>query len=58
MINIKQKIIFPFYIMFWYCDFQASWEKLSWKMKNGLYFPNHDMLIRTLFCIFRFEIFI
>ena len=35
MINVKKKNIFPFYIMFWYRDFQASWEKLcreKWKM--------------------------
>ena len=35
--------------MFWYHDLQASWEKLSWKMKNGLYFPNHDMLFKPCF---------
>ena len=28
MINVKEKILFPFYIMYWYHDFQASWEKL------------------------------
>ena len=28
VINVKEKIIFPFYIMFWYRDFQASWGKL------------------------------
>ena len=28
MINVKEKIIFSFYTMFWYHDFQASWEKL------------------------------
>ena len=27
--NVKEKILFRFYIMFWYRDFQASWEKLS-----------------------------
>ena len=34
--------------LFWYRDFLSRWEKLSWKMKNVLYFPNHDTLIRTL----------
>ena len=28
MINVKEKIIVPFYIMFWYRDFQTSWEKM------------------------------
>ena len=35
MLNVKEKIIFPFYIMFWCHDFQASWEKVcreKWKM--------------------------
>ena len=35
MIKVKEKIIFSFYIMFWYHDFQNSWEKLcleNWKM--------------------------
>ena len=27
-LNDKEKTIFPFYIMFWYRDFQARWEKL------------------------------
>ena len=34
--------------LFWYRDFLSRWEKLSWKMKNVLYFLNHDTLIRTL----------
>ena len=33
---------------FWYHDFLGRWEKLSWKMKNILYFLNHDTLIWTL----------
>ena len=28
VINVKGKILLPFYIMFWYHDFQASWGKL------------------------------
>ena len=27
VIKVKEKILFPFYIMFWYHDFHASWEK-------------------------------
>ena len=34
--------------LFWYRDILGWWEKLSWKMKNVSYFPNHDALIRTL----------
>ena len=30
--------------LFWYCDFLGGWEKLSWKLKNASYFPNHDMV--------------
>ena len=34
-INIKKKIIFPLYVLFWYWDIQARWEILhreKWKM--------------------------
>ena len=37
VINIKEKIIFLFYIIFWYHDFQARQEKLhckKWKMDH------------------------
>ena len=34
--------------LFGYRDFQGRWERLSWKMKNALYFPYHDTLIWTL----------
>ena len=56
--NVKQKILFPFYIMFWYCDFQASLEKLWWKMKNGLYFPNqfeHCFVFSDLKSLYNFS---
>ena len=33
---------------FRYRDFQGRWERLSWEMKNALYFPYHDTLIWTL----------
>ena len=33
---------------FRYRYFQGRWERLSWKMKNALYFPGHDTLIWTL----------
>ena len=28
VIKVKEKIILLFYIVFWYRDFQATWEKL------------------------------
>ena len=49
---LRKKLFFHFYIIFWYHDFQAGWEKLHRKkMKNGSNFPNHDSLIRTLTCL-------
>ena len=36
-----------FYVVLWYHDFQSRKTPLS-KMKNGSYFPNHDILIWTL----------
>ena len=36
-------------IIFWYREFLTNWEMFAfWKLKNGSYFPNHDMLIPTL----------
>ena len=35
-------------IILWYRDFLTIWKFALWKLKNGLYFLNHDTLIRTL----------
>ena len=36
-------------IILWYREFLTKWEIFAlWKLKNGSYFPNHDILIPTL----------
>ena len=36
-------------VILWYCEFLTKWEIFAlWKLKNGSYFPNHDILIPTL----------
>ena len=36
-------------IIFWHREFLTNWEIFAlWKLKNGSYFPNHDILIPTL----------
>ena len=32
---LRKELFFAFYIIFWYHDFQAWWETVSQKMKNG-----------------------
>ena len=37
------------WIILWYREFLTKWEIFAlWKLKNGSYFPNHDILIPTL----------
>ena len=40
----KQKLI----LVSWFSGMAG--ETVSWKMKNVFYFPNHDALIRPLYC--------
>ena len=47
--NVKEKNIFPFYVVLvsWFSGYVG--KTAPWKMKNGSYFPNQDALIRTLY---------
>ena len=44
-------------IILWYHDFLTKWEIFAlWKLKNGSYFPNHDILIPTLHLCQKYKI--
>ena len=47
IVSLLRKKLFPFsyYVLVsWF----SVWKTALWKIKNGLYFPNHNMLIWTL----------
>ena len=56
VIIIKEKIIFPFYVMFGLVILRLGGKTVSWKMKSRSYFPNHDTLIRTLYYYFYYPV--